>query len=121
MGKSKISFGSEPLMREVPPGTTAIIQIGKLKEVLNLDEWTYGPTEWGDKYSIPVVILSHPSYESFPVETTWQSKSGAAELLYYYFFTVEGEPKTFDWDVNKEFEGKWNLIRFEDGRYKLEQ
>lgn len=86
-----------------------------------MDEWTYGPTEWGDKYSIPVVILSHPSYESFPVETTWQSKSGAAELLYYYFFTVEGEPKTFDWDVNKEFEGKWNLIRFEDGRYKLEQ
>ena len=74
MRPEKFSFGSTSVMREVPPGQTAMIKFnGKAEKV---------ETEWGDKFSYQILILSHPSYESIPkqgIESVWQSKSQAAE------------------------------------------
>ena len=64
-------------MREVPPGQSAVIKFnGKAEKV---------ETEWGDKFSYQILILSHPSYDSIPkqgMESVWQSKSQAAENLF---------------------------------------
>ena len=70
----KFSFGASSVMREVPPGQTAVIKFnGKAAKV---------ETDWGDKFSYQIFIFSHPSYDSIPtngVESTWQSTSQAAD------------------------------------------
>jgi hypothetical protein len=114
----KLSFGVEPTMREVPPGQHAVIKFGKFSD------WKIVETEkYGEKFSFPITLLEHPSYESIPkagIEMKWESKSNAADTLYHYIHLVDGEVKTFDWDVEKEF-GLWKLHRFETGGYQLEQ
>ena len=51
----KFSFGASSVMREVPPGQTAVIKFnGKAEKV---------ETDWGDKFSYKILIFSHPSYE----------------------------------------------------------
>jgi hypothetical protein len=117
MGKN-LTFGVEPTMREVPPGEHAVIQFGKFSE------WKIVETEYGEKYSFPIILLQHPSHESIPktgIEMKWESKSNAADTLYHYIHLTGGEMKEFDWDVNKEFTKKWKLHRFETGGYQLEQ
>ena len=114
----KLSFGVEPNMREVPPGEHALIQIGKF------DEWEVVDTEWGEKYSFPIIILQHSSYQSIPkkgIECKWQSKSIAAKGLFDYMFGPEHKMREFDWDVNAMFKGNWKLHRTETGTYQLEQ
>ena len=56
--EKKLSFGVEPTMREVPAGQSAEFKLGKVSE------WKLVETEWGNKYEFPIVLLSHPSYES---------------------------------------------------------
>jgi DNA gyrase inhibitor GyrI len=49
----KYSFGASSVMREVPAGQTAVIKFnGKTEKV---------ETDWGDKFSYPILIFSHPS------------------------------------------------------------
>ena len=108
--KDKFSFGAASVMREVPPGETAVIKFnGKCEKV---------ETDWGDKFSYKILILSHPSYESIPkdgVESTWQSKSQAAENL---MTALSSGQK----DLTKAFEEeKWELIRSPEGVYFLQQ
>ena len=106
-------------MREVPPGQHAVIKIGKFSD------WKIIETEWGEKYSFPILLLSHPDYPNLdstrPLETTWESKSIAAYTLYHYIHLTDGTMKEFDWNVDKEFSKKWKLHRFETGQYQLEQ
>ena len=52
---------------------------------------------------------------------TWESKSVAAINLFAYIYQTDGEMRTFDWDVDKEFTGKWKLHRTDSGTYQLEQ
>ena len=108
--KDKFSFGAASVMREVPPGETAVIKFnGKCEKV---------ETDWGDKFSYKILILSHPSYESIPkdgVESTWQSKSQAAENLMTALSSGQKE-------LTKAFEEeKWELIRSPEGVYFLQQ
>ena len=110
MSKDKFSFGAASVMREVPPGETAVIQFnGKAEKV---------ETDWGDKFSYKILIHSHPSYESIPkdgVESTWQSKSQAAENLMTALSSGQKE-------LTKAFEEeKWELIRSPEGVYFLQQ
>ena len=109
MGKNKFSFGSTSVMREVPPGSHAVISFtGKMSEV---------DTEWGQKCSFDLTLYSHPSYESISkdgIETTWQSKSQCAEQLLRA--ASEGLP-----DLTKALKEKWKLIRTEEGTYFIEQ
>ena len=56
MTSKKFSFGSEPNMREVPPGTEAKFQFNGAPKLVE--------TEWGEKYSFPIVLISHDSYDT---------------------------------------------------------
>ncbi len=119
MKDKKLSFGANPAMREVPSGQHALISIGK-----DFSEWKTIETEWGQKFSFPITLFSHPSYESIPskgMAMPWESKSEAALQLFAYIYQTDGEIITFDWDVTEEFKGKWKLHRTESGTYKLEQ
>ena len=116
MGES-LTFGVEPNMREVPPGQSATFNVGKV------EEWKVIETEWGMKYSFPIILLSHPSYDSIPkkgIEMKWQSKSKSAEGLYHWMYTDEHVMKVFDYDMSKELNSNMTLHRFETGTYMLE-
>ena len=108
--KDKYSFGAASVMREVPPGQTAVIKFnGKAEKV---------DTDWGDKFSYPILIFSHPSYESIPkegIESVWQSKSQASENL---FSALESGIDNLTKAFNEE---KWELIRSQEGVYFLQQ
>lgn len=114
-----IKFGVEPNMREVPPGEHAVIKLGKISE------WKLVETEWGEKISFPVIVFSHPSYESISkkgIECNWVSKSVAAKHLYCWIYKEDGEIRTFDFDLEKETYGaKWKLCRHDTGGYSIEQ
>ena len=108
--KDKYSFGAASVMREVPPGQTAVIKFnGKAEKV---------DTDWGDKFSYPILIYSHPSYESIPkegIESVWQSKSQASENL---FSALESGIDNLTKAFNEE---RWELIRSQEGVYFLQQ
>ena len=115
-----IKFGVEPNMREVPPGETATIKLA------HFSEWKIKDTEWGPKYTIPITLFSHPSYDNIPskgIKCNWQSKAVAAELLFDWVFEdgLPEHPKTFDFDIEKEFKAKWKLTRHETQGYAIEQ
>ena len=108
--KDKYSFGAASVMREVPPGQTAVIKFnGKTEKV---------DTDWGDKFSFPILIFSHPSYESIPkegIESVWQSKSQASENLFNALESgIDNLTKAFN-------EERWELIRSQEGVYFLQQ
>ena len=106
----KYSFGASSVMREVPAGQTAVIKFnGKTEKV---------ETDWGDKFSYPILIFSHPSYESISkagIESVWQSKSQASENLFTALSQgIKELTKAFD-------EERWELIRSQEGVYFLQQ
>jgi hypothetical protein len=125
MGDKKLSFGVEPTIREVPPGQSATFNVGKV------EEWTVVETEWGMKYSFPIILLSHPSYDSIPksgMNMKWQSKSESAKGLFFWMYhdidpnndIEEYVMKVFDVDMSKELDSKMVLHRHDSGQYLLE-
>jgi len=122
MGDKKLSFGVEPTMREVPPGQSATFNVGKV------EEWTVVETEWGMKYSFPITLLSHPSYDSISksgMNMKWQSKSQSAEGLFFWMYNDINDDdeyimKVFDVDMSKELNSKMVLHRHDSGQYLLE-
>ena len=108
-GKDKFSFGSQPSMREVPLTEAATLKFnGKPKMV---------ETEWGEKYSFPITLISHPSYETLPINCNWESKCMVAKELWN-----ECNKK----DKSKEFaaaydNSNWKLTRFDNGAYWIDQ
>jgi len=114
----KISFGVEPNMREVPPSQYALMKLG------DFAEWKVVDTEWGEKYSFPIILVEHPSYPSIPKEglnITWESKSFAAKGLYNWIYDADGTHKSFDFDIDKEIKGNWKLNRTDSGTYLIEK
>jgi len=112
-----LTFGVEPNMREVPPGEHATFKVGKV------EDWKVIETEWGEKYSFPITLLSHPSYDSIPkkgLEMQWQTKSGSAQGLYDWMYTKEHVMKVFDHDMSKELDSVMTLYRRDTGTYMLE-
>ena len=104
--KTKFSFGSNPKMREVPPGTEAKFQFNGAPSIVE--------TEWGEKYSFPIVLISHDSYDSLPIDCQWESKSIVAKEVY----NVYNKDKKF---VEVYNTAKWQLTRFDTGQYFLDQ
>ena len=112
----KITFGAPDNMSEVPKGQTATFKLGKP------EDWTIEDTEWGEKYTIPIVLLSHPSYESISkkgISMQWQSKSVAAKSLYYWMYNEEQVLKVFDHDMSKDLDAVIEWARLESGKYRL--
>jgi hypothetical protein len=110
MVKDKFSFGTNPSMREVPPGTEAKFQFN--------GDPTLVDTEWGQKYSFPILLISHDSYDSLPIKCNWESKSMVAKEV----FTAYGTEGVRDAAFHKAYkESKWQLTRFDTGAYWLDQ
>tara|TARA_R100000963_G_C4636739_1_gene100745 strand:+ start:1134 stop:1472 length:339 start_codon:yes stop_codon:yes gene_type:complete len=111
MGNDKFTFGNHSRMKEVPAGEHAeLLFSGIMKEI---------ETDWGQKWSYEIILLSHPSYESIPkdgIPTVWESKSQCAEQLWIAAST--GEMKQLTKALEEE---KWKLIRTHEGTYFLEQ
>ena len=106
MSEKKFSFGTNPSMREGPPGTEAKFSFNGLPTLVE--------TEWGQKYSFPIVLISHDSYAALPIDCNWESKSIVAKEVYNVY------------NKNKEFvevynTAKWQLTRFDTGQYFLDQ
>lgn len=122
MVKDKFSFGSNPTMKEVPIGQHAGFTFAGDPKIVE--------TEWGEKYSFPIVLSYHPSYESLPptgnldadlelqgqtITCDWQSKSLVAKEL----FTEYGKNNSTFIKAYKS--GEWRLTRFDNGSYWLDQ
>ena len=120
-----IKFGVEPNMREVPPGEHAVLQLQ------HFNTWTIKETEYGEKFCIPIILFSHPSYESIPskgMKVDWLSKSRASQDIFFWIYdkaryNSDGELQvnTFDFDLEKELKKKWKLTRHDTGGYGIEQ
>ena len=75
MTKDKFHFGATSVMREVPPGQSAVIKFnGKLEEI---------DTEWGAKMKYPILFspILHTNLFLKKDRTVWQSNSQAARDL----------------------------------------
>ena len=107
MTEKKFSFGTNPSMREVPPGTEAKFSFNGLPTLIE--------TEWGQKYSFPIILISHDSYNSLPIKCNWESKSMVAKEVYNAINKKDTEfAKAYK-------ESNWQLTRFDTGSYFLDQ
>ncbi len=71
MSDKKYTFGQPSLMKAIEPGQKASIKF--------LDQPKVVDTEWGEKYSVSILLLSHPLYPSISSEEgtkmNWQSNA----------------------------------------------
>jgi hypothetical protein len=112
MVQNNFTFGSKPRMKEVKPGTEAIFKfLGKGKVV---------DTEFGEKISFPISLISHDSYPLLadgPMEMAWESNSQASKQL---LKDLSDEKGKYHKELVKAFEeNKWQLTRFDTGAYFL--
>ena len=117
MQKDTFGFGSKPCMKEVPPGATAVFSFRGLPELIE--------TEYGEKYSFPITLISHPSYpqldgpDMLTLDMDWQSKCQSAKQIWEILNQVD--TSQFQKDVVKHYnKGNWVLTRFDTGAYWLE-
>ena len=116
MKDESFGFGSKPCMKEVPPGATAVFSFKELPTIVE--------TEYGEKYSFPIVLIEHPSYDTLPLNMTWQSKCQSAKQLYNGLekhLEKKLDLTKFDKELIKHYkESAWRLTRFDTGAYWLE-
>ena len=109
----KFGYGSKPRMKEVPKGTEAIFSFNGDPEIID--------TEYGEKYSFPITLISHDSHpllEDGPMNMNWESKSDAAEKLYK---DLQNKDLSYRKDLIKAYkELEWQLTRFDTGVYWLD-
>jgi len=117
--KDNFGFGSKPCMKEVPPGATAVFSFKELPQLIE--------TEYGEKYSFPITLISHPSYPLLadgPMDMDWQSKCQSAKQLYNGLekhLDKKLDLTNFDKELKKHYFGSsWVLTRFDTGAYWLE-
>ena len=104
------TFGSKPRMKEVLPGTEAIFRF--------LGEGDIVETDYGEKYSFPISLISHDSYPQLkdgPMEMAWESKCQAAKQLFLELNDPEG--KLYKELLKAFTDSKWQLTRFDTGAY----
>jgi hypothetical protein len=109
----KFGYGSKPRMKEVPPGTEAIFSFNGEPEIVD--------TEYGEKYSFPITLISHDSHpllEDGPINMNWESKSDSAKKLYE---DLQKKDMSYHKDLIKAYkESKWQLTRFDTGTYWID-
>ena len=113
MTKDSFGFGSKPCMKEVPSGAEAVFTFRGKAELVE--------TDYGEKYSFPITLISHPSYpllEDGPMDMLWQSKCQSAKQL---FNGLNDQEYSLHKALKKHYaDSKWNLTRFDTGAYWLE-
>jgi len=112
MVQNNFTFGSKPRMKEVKPGTEAIFKFLGSGKVVD--------TEFGEKISFPISLISHDSYPLLadgPMEMAWESNSQASKQL---LKDLSDEKGKYHKELVKAFEEKkWQLTRFDTGAYFL--
>jgi hypothetical protein len=109
MPGKKYSFGSPSKMKALEPGQKATLKF--------LDQPKIVETEWGPKFSIPILLLIHPSYPSLSskgMEVLWETN---ASVVKYDLVILLKESKEFQKDY---LEHTWELRVDDGGAYRLE-
>ena len=108
MSENKYTFGQPSIMKALEPGQKA--------EIKFLDEPKIVETEWGEKYSVTIRLLSHPLYSipsSKGIKMNWQSN---AKVIKDLVTCIEEKNKEFLKDYT---ELTWELSVADDGSYWL--
>jgi len=142
LDKDKFGFGLRPTMDEVPPGQHAIFRFTGPGKIIDTEKY-------GEKYSFPIEISYHSSYDSLPplsglvstdkrdeleaelkgqtVKCEWETKCQSAKQLYHALFGTETNVVDMTRDdkftnkLKKHYEKDlWRLTRFDTGAYWLE-
>jgi hypothetical protein len=112
MVRKDFSFGSKPRMKEVKPGTEATFKFLGSGKIVD--------TEFGEKISFPISLISHDSYpllEDGPMEMAWESNSQASKQL---LKDLSDEKGKYYKELVEAFEkNTWQLTRFDTGAYFL--
>ena len=123
MVQDKFSFGVTPKMREVTPGKHAVIKFtAEPKEV---------ETDWGAKLSFPIILISHPDYESLSKDglaTVWETKSACGHQIWSALgIGTDGQhelgydPRAAEKFKKVYFKSEWKLSRTEEGTYWVDE
>ena len=121
MSDKSFGFGSKPCMKEVPTGQHATFTFRGDPELVE--------TDYGEKYSFPITLLSHPSYDTLPLNMDWQSKCQSAKQVYkgmeHANDLATQLPAKDSIDFHKKLkkhykDSTWQLDRFDTGAYWLE-
>ena len=124
MNDKSFGFGSKPCMKEVPAGQEAVFSFRGEPELVE--------TEYGEKFSFPITLVTHPSYplpegtNRLMIEMDWQSKCQSAKQLYRGLMehgTIDEsiQDDKFYKKLKKHYEeSAWVLTRFDTGAYWLE-
>jgi len=107
MPGKKYSFGQQSLMKAIEPGQKAMLKF--------LDKPKTVETEWGEKFSVTILLLSHPLY-SIPspegIKMGWQTSAKVLKDV----VNLLKEQKEFEKDY---LEMTWELSVADDGSYWL--
>ena len=107
MPGKKYSFGQQSLMKAIEPGQKASIKF--------LDQPKVVETEWGEKFSVNILLLSHPLYSipsSEGIKMGWQTSAKVLKDV----VNLLKEQKEFRKDY---LELTWELSVADDGSYWL--
>jgi len=108
MPGKKYSFGQPSLMKAIEPGQKASIKF--------LDHPKVVDTEWGEKYTVTILLFSHPLYSiASPkgIKMNWQTN---AKVIKDLVSMLEEGNKEFIKDYTDMY---WELSVAEDGSYWL--
>ena len=112
MPGKKYSFGQQSLMKAIEPGQKATLKF--------LDEPKAVDTEWGNKLSVDILLLSHPLYSipsSEGIKMTWQS---SAKVLRDVVDILNSKKEKVLQEFKKDYyDMTWELSVAEDGSYWL--
>ena len=107
MSENKYSFGQQSLMKAIEPGQKATLKF--------LDQPKIVETEWGEKFSVNISLLSHPLYSipsSKGIKMGWQTSAKVLKDV----VNLLKEQKDFEKDYLSMI---WELSVAEDRSYWL--
>jgi len=112
MPGKKYSFGQQSLMKAIEPGQKATLKFLDLPKTVE--------TEWGQKYSVNILLLSHPLYSipsSEGIKMGWQTSAKVLKDVVSLLDDIVVQKKgSFKEDY---FELTWELSVADDGSYWL--
>ena len=115
MPGKKYSFGQQSLMKAIEPGQKATLKF--------LDEPKAVDTEWGNKLSVDILLLSHPLYSipsSKGIKMTWQSSAKVLKDVDVMLDPKKSKNAEYTAAFEKDYyELTWELSVAEDGSYWL--
>ena len=101
-------FGSKPCMKEVPAGATAVFSFRSIPALVE--------TEYGEKFSFPITLISHDSHSTLPFDCDWITKSDVGKEL-WNGLNAETPDSVF---VEAYKQSEWQLTRFDTGTYWID-